>query len=80
MTPQLQSILAWVSVAMPALLAFAHGLKALARAVGEHAATTADKGDDAFAAKLIKFADGLDRVVSFVAHMASGGLLRGGRE
>jgi hypothetical protein len=73
---QIEHWLAMVTVAMPFILAAAHGLRRFATYLHAHAKSTADKGDDKVTQRLVDLATWLDVTATFIATASSGGLSR----
>lgn len=73
---EFEHYLAMVTIAMPIVLAGAHGFRGLARRLHEHAKSTPDKGDDRVTQRIVNVATWLDVVAEFIATAASGGLNR----
>lgn len=73
---QLEHYLAMVTIAMPIVLAGAHGLRRLAAHLHAHALSTADKRDDKVTRRILDAAMWIDVAVIFIATAASGGLNR----
>ena len=76
MNQQLQTILAWVTVAMPIALSFAHGCRWAAEQLYTHALSTPSKADDAKMLRVLNAARALERVSATIGHLASLGVLR----
>lgn len=73
---QIEHWLAMVTVAMPFVLALAHGFRRFAVYLHAHARSTADKGDDKVTQRILDLATWLDVGATFIATASSGGLNR----
>lgn len=73
---QIVNLLAAVTLAMPVILAVAHGLVTVAERLYAYALTTPGKDDDRALARILGAARWLDQVARALAHLASLGVLR----
>ncbi len=78
MTERIETVLAWVTIAMPIALALAHAFKAIAARLYEHALTTPSTADDRIVARIVLVADWLYEAANAIGHVASLGVLKRG--